>query len=100
MTGTIHILLDHVSGIGYCLDCGMRVFKLSPVNADHLSRVKHYGDRYATGTIDSEGSAKPYIIRGLGGLDVEDIPHVRGNTRIQDIVVRHKQQLEMLKATH
>ena len=98
--GAIHILLDHVSGVGYCRDCEMRAFEMPPTNRDRLSQVKHYDGRYATGTIDSEGSAKPYIIRGLGGLDVEDIPHVRGNTRIQDIVVRHKQQLEMLKATH
>ncbi len=99
MTGAIHILLDHVSGVGYCHDCRMRVLELSPVDANHLLTFKHYDDRYATGTTDSEESAKPYIIRGLGGLDIEDIPHVRGNTRLQDIVVHRKQQSETLKAT-
>lgn len=97
MTGAIRILLDHVSGIGYCRDCGMHVFELSPVNTDHLRTFKHYDDRYATCTIASEGSANPYIIHGLGGLDVEGVPHVRGNTRIQDIVT-HRKRLQTPKA--
>ena len=95
--GAIHILLDHVSGIGYCRDCAMRVFELSPVNADHLSRIKHHDGRYATGTIGSEGSAKPYIIHGLGGLDAKDIPYIRRNTRIQDIVTRRKRLLKAIR---
>ena len=69
----------------------MRVFEIPPVNRDHLSRIKHYDDRYATGTIDSEGSTKPYIIHGLGGLDIKNIPYIRDNTRIQDIVAHRKQ---------
>ena len=55
--GAIRILLDHVSGVGYCRDCGIRVFEMPPTNRDHLSRIKHYDGRYATGTIASEGSA-------------------------------------------
>ena len=94
--GTILILLDHVDGIGYCRNCGMRVFEMSPADRDRLAFVKHYDHRHATGTIDSEGSAKPCIIHGLDGLDDSGIPHVAGNTRIQDIAAFNRQQLGML----